>query len=138
MIGPIGNFGGLLGNAASQKAGITREQFMKLLAAEISNQDPLEPMDNTQFLQQLVSMEQLKSASAVTDGMSGFMNFFQLSIASGTIGQVVKGISDDGEALQGVVLKVKVEGGKILLSTTGGTLPFSNVTEIEAPAYGGF
>ena len=138
MVAPISGFGGLFGSAVSQRAGINREQFMKLLAAEISNQDPLAPMDNTQFLQQLVAMEDLRASAAMTDGMGSFMNFFQLSIASQTIGKVVKGITADNQPIQGVVLKVKVEDGKVVLTTTAGTLPFGSVSEIEAPAYGGF
>ncbi|MDO9429677.1 MAG: flagellar hook capping FlgD N-terminal domain-containing protein, partial [Phenylobacterium sp.] len=32
------------------------ESFMSLLTAQIKNQDPLSPMDSTQFTQQLVQM----------------------------------------------------------------------------------
>lgn len=49
------------GNAGASGAGRTRladsyETFMNLLTAQIKNQDPLSPMDSTQFTQQLVQM----------------------------------------------------------------------------------
>ena len=49
------------GNASASNTGRTRladsyETFMNLLTAQIKNQDPLSPMDSTQFTQQLVQM----------------------------------------------------------------------------------
>lgn len=51
------------GTAAAAKSAVGRERladsyetFMNLLTAQIKNQDPLSPMDSTQFTQQLVQM----------------------------------------------------------------------------------
>ena len=48
-------------NTGASGAGRTRliesyDTFMNLLTAQIKNQDPLSPMDSTQFTQQLVQM----------------------------------------------------------------------------------
>lgn len=136
MVESVGSIGALLGGTATKRSLMNREQFMKLLAAEISAQDPFAPMDNTQFLQQLVALEEVQASATMSDGMSSFMNFFQLSIASGTIGKSVKGLGASGDVVQGLVLKVKVQDGDVLLSTTAGDISFRNVMEVQAPIFG--
>jgi flagellar basal-body rod modification protein FlgD len=52
----------LAGNAtnAAQKAGQTYNQFLNLLTTQLQNQDPLDPMDSSQFTNQLVSFSQVE------------------------------------------------------------------------------
>jgi flagellar basal-body rod modification protein FlgD len=51
-------------NAVSSKPGLeqtaNKETFLKLLVAQIKNQDPLNPTDATQFLTQLAQFSQLE------------------------------------------------------------------------------
>jgi flagellar basal-body rod modification protein FlgD len=46
-------------SAASQNE-LTGDSFMTLLVAQLQNQDPLQPMDPTQFVDQLVQFNQLE------------------------------------------------------------------------------
>ena len=49
------------------------ESFLKLLTAQLENQDPLEPLDSTQFVEQLASfstVEQLVSANERLDALA--------------------------------------------------------------------
>ena len=49
------------------------EDFLQLLTAQLRNQDPLEPLDSTQFVEQLASfstVEQLVNANAKLDTMA--------------------------------------------------------------------
>jgi flagellar basal-body rod modification protein FlgD len=131
MVGAVNGIGQLFSGSNVKRAVMSREDFMEVLTAQLRYQDPFEPMDNSEFLKQMVAMEELQSNAALTDGMSSFMNFFQLSIASGAIGKVVKAISEDGVAFTAPVQKVVIEGGEVLLKTPLGTVPFANVTEIS-------
>jgi len=51
-------------NAAASSQGLeqtaNKETFLKLLVAQIKNQDPLNPTDSTQFLTQLAQFSQLE------------------------------------------------------------------------------
>ena len=60
------------GNASASNTGRTRladsyETFMNLLTAQIKNQDPLSPMDSTQFTQQLVQMTGIEQQLLTND-----------------------------------------------------------------------
>lgn len=45
--------------AALQTAGLTQQDFLQVLMTQLSYQDPLQPMDNSQFLAQLAQFSTL-------------------------------------------------------------------------------
>ena len=54
----------------------SRDMFLQLLVAQIQNQDPLSPMDPTQFVSQLAQfseMEQMLEIRKTLDGIHGLM-----------------------------------------------------------------
>lgn len=73
---------------------LSREQFFKILITELQTQDPLEPMDQQQFLGQLAQLESLNSQSKMTKGiedLSSALRFGHLNDASSMLGKVVTG-----------------------------------------------
>ena len=55
-------------------SGLDKEAFLQLLVAQMQYQDPLEPMDNTEYVSQLATFSQLEAtqnlADTVTYGMA--------------------------------------------------------------------
>lgn len=47
---------------AQGQLGVDYNNFLKLLTAQIQNQDPLKPMDSTQFVQQLAQLSQVEQS----------------------------------------------------------------------------
>jgi flagellar basal-body rod modification protein FlgD len=136
MVGSVGSIGvsGLERTAGASRAAIARKDFLKILTAELTNQDPLSPMDNTAFLQQLVALEQVQTSAAMTDALKAFEGFLQLAAAGGMIGLFAKGIAEDGSPVSGMVTKVLVEGGRVFVMLGATKLPFANLTEMSAAA----
>lgn len=52
-VGTIAQTGG--SNATANQFGSEYNSFIKLLTAQVRNQDPLSPMDSTQFVEQLAT-----------------------------------------------------------------------------------
>ena len=53
---------------------VNKEEFLKLLVAQLQNQDPMNPMDNQEFVAQLAtfsSLEQLMSINAAVSKLAG-------------------------------------------------------------------
>ncbi|MCW5976757.1 MAG: hypothetical protein KIT09_01705 [Bryobacteraceae bacterium] len=46
-------------------AGINKEMFLKLLVAQLRNQDPLQPQDGVEFLSQLAQFANLEQMMAI-------------------------------------------------------------------------
>jgi len=49
------------------------DTFLKLLTAQLQNQDPLKPMDSTQFTQQLVMYSQVEQQISTNDNLSSLI-----------------------------------------------------------------
>jgi flagellar basal-body rod modification protein FlgD len=57
--------------AAQNQLGVDYNNFLKLLTAQIQNQDPLKPMDSTQFVSQLAQLSQVEQAVQTNSNLEG-------------------------------------------------------------------
>lgn len=120
------------GTAAAPKAASTRDQFLKLLVTQLTTQSPLDPVENGDFMQQIVSLQTLEQTSALTDGLRAFERFQQLSSGSSMIGHQISGLTAGGQAVSGTVARVTLEGGDVVaVLADGSQVPLNSVTEIQ-------
>jgi flagellar basal-body rod modification protein FlgD len=69
-----GTTGGTSSSPTSPTDQLTSEStFLKLLVAQIQNQDPLNPADPTQFIGQLVSFSQLEQLLGINQGVQSLV-----------------------------------------------------------------
>jgi flagellar basal-body rod modification protein FlgD len=118
--------------ASSGRNTLSRDDFYKIMISELTNQDPFQPVDNQQFLQQLSSLQTLDATGKLTDGIDKLVLGQQLSSASSLIGKVIKTPDGTtGTSLQGTVRKVEVQGSEVQLLLDGDRkVKLSDVTEI--------
>lgn len=80
-------------NAAAPKTNeMGQDEFLKLMIAELNNQNPLDPQDNGEFIAQLAqfsTVEGLDKLNTTADGMSDGMRSSQALQASSLVGQSV-------------------------------------------------
>ena len=88
---------------------VDTNQFLTLMITELQNQDPLNPMDNTQMLQQISQIRQIGATQQLEESLQAIFVGQNLSTASGLIGKKVNALSDDGQNVAGVVNRVTVE-----------------------------
>jgi len=62
---------------ASDKLDEQYQQFLTLLTAQISNQDPLKPMDSTQFVSQLAQLSQVEQGVATNRNLEAVLEQLQ-------------------------------------------------------------
>jgi flagellar basal-body rod modification protein FlgD len=84
-------------------------QFLKLMIAELTNQDPLNPMDNTQLVQQIGELRSIAASDQLTGTLQSLQTQQSLTTASSLIGKRVTAISTDNENVTGTVSSVSVE-----------------------------
>ena len=89
-------------------------QFLKIIVAELQNQDPTQPMDNTQLAQQMGQIQSLTATTKLSSAVDTLQSGQSLTAASSLIGKKVQALTDAGDTVSGTVDKVTVD-------TSGGT-----------------
>jgi flagellar basal-body rod modification protein FlgD len=82
--------------------GLTTDDFMKLFLAQLQNQDPTKPMDDSQMLSQLSQMSMIQTFENLQKTLSGA----QLAQSSALIGKHVTGTDVNGSPVDGIVSSV--------------------------------
>ena len=135
MVAPVSGLttpaSGTTSPSASAQAQMTSAQFMQILTAELTSQDPLNPMSNSDFVQQLVGLQSLQQTASLTDSLQSFQTFMQMSAGGALIGKTVTGLAADGTQVQGVVSSVSFQNGAANLVVGSQQIPVSSVTAID-------
>ncbi|WP_164102875.1 flagellar hook assembly protein FlgD [Candidatus Laterigemmans baculatus] len=87
---------------------IDMDSFLKLLISEMQNQDPMNPMDNAQMIQQISQIREIGATNQLTDSLSNLTSNQQMVTASSLIGREITGLGSAGD-VTGVVDRVTVE-----------------------------
>lgn len=86
------------------QTGLNYETFLKLLTAQLQNQDPLSPMDATQFMNQLAQLSTVEQSMKTND----------------TLGQVLDTLKSSGMRMDMAYIGRTVEASSDSLSLSGG------------------
>lgn len=76
-------------NRVQPRDTLSREDFFQIMTLQLSQQDPLEPADSQDFLNQLVSMDQLETNKVLTDSLTSFADNQSFTTAAALIGTQV-------------------------------------------------
>ena len=118
-------------------AGLSSDDFFKLLISQLTNQDPLEPTSNDELLRQISSIRDIELSTTLTESLQKLTGQQQFGSASMLIGQYVRGLPDeDGMVQAGVVNAIRFDGaGKpVLQLSNGAELAMDGIATIESPA----
>jgi flagellar basal-body rod modification protein FlgD len=113
-------------------AGLTADDFMKLLIAQLQNQDPTNPLDNDALLSQISTMRNLQSNIELSQTLKSITGNQQLATASNFIGKYVAGRSTTQQDVAGVVYGAFVRDGQTYLGVDDYEIPLANVTDVLA------
>lgn len=98
------------------------QQFLQLLTTELQNQDPLQPMDDTQSVAQLAQFSALQSQTDLTTAFQNFQSNFGVMQASSLIGKKVTVVTPDGSGnsatQNGTVNSIAVQNGQPYFTMT--------------------
>ncbi|MCH7813838.1 MAG: hypothetical protein IID40_07435 [Planctomycetes bacterium] len=129
-------------NAPKGGIALTGEDFFKLLIAQLSNQDPLEPTSNQELLQQLSSIRDIELSTTLTESLKSLTAQQRYASAAGLIGHYVTGRSegDDPARLrpEGVVTGVQftADGAALLQLDNGLEFPLERLETVVAKQAG--
>jgi len=120
-----------LGSAIKKKEELGQAEFMRLLVAQLNNQDPTKPMDNFEFLSQIAQFSTVSGIQDMQTSLSGLgesMVSTRAIQASSLVGRDVISASNQaaftpGEEIEGVVaMPVSASAVQIQVSDSSGQL----------------
>jgi len=109
------------------------DDFLNILVAELQNQNPLEPMDNTEMTSQIAQFSML-------DGISSLQSSISEMKSLEMIGKDVIAFDPvSGSYVQGIVGGIIRQNGEIYLNVGGSYVSFENIMQVKAidDLYGG-
>jgi flagellar basal-body rod modification protein FlgD len=92
------------GTTGNSKLG--KQDFLKLLMAQLQNQDPMKPMDDTQMIAQMAQFSALEATQSLQATMQATNNMQTVAQAGGLIGKYVQSSQADGTSFSGAVTGV--------------------------------
>jgi flagellar basal-body rod modification protein FlgD len=112
-----------------------KQDFLKLLMAQLRNQDPLKPMEDREFIAQMAQFSALEATQQLTSVFERNSNLQLMSQAGALVGKHVEAVSADGSTVTGEVAGVSFDssdGVSItpMLSVDGQQVDLANVRRI--------
>jgi len=95
-----------------QSSSEIRVNFMKLLVAQLQNQNPLEPLNNSEMASQLAQLSSLEQLEGMNSSFSQVLLAQRTSQATGLIGKrITYFLSGEQTARSGIVSSVDISTG---------------------------
>ncbi|PAW81451.1 MAG: flagellar hook assembly protein FlgD [Pedosphaera sp. Tous-C6FEB] len=111
---------------------LDQDDFLKLLLAQFTSQDPLEPMKDTAFIAQMAQFTSLEQSKAMTADIAALRGQQEILQANGMLGRNVV-VQVDGElAVEGRVTAVQMEAGTPKIVVNGQAHDLSAVLSITS------
>ena len=111
------------------KTSVDYNSFLRLLVAEMKNQDPTNPMDSTQYVAQLASFSQVEQSVQINTKLDQLLQSNSLAQADAIIGRTIT--SADG-AISGKVASVRlISNGIVAVLESGKELTMGPGVKIE-------
>ena len=107
------------------KKSLGQDDFIKLLTTQMSNQDPMNPVSDTEQIAQLAQFSSLQS-------MNSLLTNSQLASASSMIGKNVTAVAADGTVSSGTVDSALLNSGTVYVSFGGQAYAYTSISQVEA------
>jgi len=103
-----------------------KNEFFKILAAQLQNQDPTSPASNTEFIAQLAQFSSLEQLQTIASSISS-MSVMQ---SAGLIGKTAV-VESDGTSITGKVESILIQDSVPYAVIDGKNVPVSSITQIS-------
>ena len=105
--------------ASGKNSAMGKDQFLKLFVAQLQHQDPMNPMQDQDFMGQMASFSTLEQVTNLAKANEAIATNSALSQSVGLIGRTVTWTAADKTTHTGVVEKVNQTDGKPALTVSG-------------------
>ena len=119
-------------SAISNATQVSIQDFLRILVAQLNNQDPLKPLDNQEFVTQLAQFTSLQQTQELNDKMGTLLSIQSSTQSIGLLGRTVDVSTETGNQTGTVTalsfvsgeprLTLRLGSGSVLTDVSLGTL----------------
>ena len=102
-------------SATTSSNALGEADFLMLLITELANQDPLDPMDDREFIAQMAQLNTLSETTQLNENI----RTMQMLQAASLVGRTVEAVGPNGEEVEGTVTEVWFVDSEAYLSIDG-------------------
>lgn len=99
------------GSTSDAFQNVGMDDFIQLMITELQNQDPMNPMDNAQMLEQINQIREISSNDRLSDTLEAVLLGQGLATANNMIGKMVVALDDESTLFAGEVDHIAIEDG---------------------------
>ncbi len=119
-------------NTASAAGRLGENDFFMLLATQLRHQDPLSPMENTEYVSQLAQFSSLEAVKNLSQAFTLFTRGQAIAQASALLGKQAEGLDpSSGQTISGTVSSVRMQGDTVMVQIRGVEIPLTNVAQVS-------
>jgi len=108
-----------------------KDAFLKILVTQLANQDPLEPLDQSQFITQMAQFTQVEQTANIEDKIESLGQYMKFSVSSLVNSTVTYSDVEDGSEKTGTVESVIFEADKVKVRMKDGLeIPLERVISL--------
>ena len=117
-----------MASSISSTSAVSQDQFLTLLVAQLQNQDPLNPVSDTEFVSQLAQFSTLQSIQTLGSNFSQMLKLQQISQGTDLIGKTVEFTQNGSSTVEtGTVDRLVVNSGNIFLQIGSAQVSLDNL-----------
>ena len=111
----------------AQQANVGLEDFLNIFLTQLNFQDPLEPVDNREFIAQLAQFSALELGNRSNENMEGLLDVTSVNQAVSLLGKDVQVNNEDGGIVIGTVTALRMQGTTPTLSINTANGPVEGI-----------
>lgn len=122
-----------MASSTSGVAGLGQDQFLQLLIAQLKNQDPLSPVDDTQFITQLAQLNTVQGIQDLNASFSQQLKLQQLTQGANLIGKTIDYLPDGASEIKtGKVGSVETQNGSFVLQVGADSVTLDQIQSVKS------
>ena len=111
---------------------LNMDDFFKLLTVQLTSQDPLKPMEDTEFISQMTGFSSLSEMESMAQDMKALREVQSSYNAQMMIGREVRATGPDGATVEGIVTRIAREGDEMVPYIGDQSVSIGSISEISS------
>lgn len=118
------------GTVQSKKNDLGMDDFFKLLTTQLVSQNPLKPMQDTEFISQMASFSSLSQMEIIAENTAASKEQQEAAMVTALIGKHVEAVGPNEDTLSGKITRVESIDGELVPFMGDQQVPFKTITKI--------